>query len=469
MLNKELVREIERNLFGLFDLYSVRYLAEYYEDSTDPKRVEEYSFEQTFLIKRASDPGFMRYVTSQMNKSDMIKRYRSLMAGFLLIQIAAKLGGKRLDSEATVNKLLELLKKRDGKQRYTRRQVYNIIGDYFKDFFFEPDKELKTMDDREAVVSSVLAPQDMPYNPFTQDSVDFIQYDREVFFANDQAFDTVKFNSFMKIVIPEHYAGLVEFQRDCLKSLEHIDAKTDVRKYLESLINDFDKLIIFEAFYNHLNSILALCWFKKRREDTKPKLLKEDYPLKLKKGELKKSLGLARTVLGEGRYLTPFLLVTNSMFYIRMFDEERIIYEAMIEDPKLDPQTYASIVDNLGILYRELGMYKKMISLLKEALPQFENKDHYRHGLILKNIGEANYMLGRKERCFKLFNEAEEVIENNGSPEENIQILFNLAASCGRVNEKAKGRKYIKKILDDRKTSAEMLDKVGLLLEKYYT
>lgn len=467
MLNKELVREIEENLFGLFDLYSVRYFADYSEDSTNPKRVEEFSLEQAFLIKRASEPGFMRFVLSRMDTSEIIKRYRSLMAGFLLIQIAAKLGGKRLDSEATVNKLLELLKKRDGKQRYTRRQVYNIIGDYFKDFFFEPDKELKTRDDREAVVSSVLAPQDMPYNPFTQDSVDFIQYDRKAFFANDPAFDAVEFNSFMRIVTPEHYAGLIEFRRDCSKSLEHIDTKTDVRKYLKSLINDFDKLIIFEPFYNHLNSILALYWFKKRRDDSKPKLLIEDYTLKIKKEDVKKSLELSKTVLGEERYLAPFLQVTNSMINNRMYDEERIIYEAMIEDPKLDPQTYTQIIDNLGIVYRELGKYKKMISFSKEALPLFENKDHYRHGLILKNIGEANYMLNRKERCFKLFNEAEEVIENNGSPEEKIQLLFNLAASCGRIDEKTKGRKYINKILNDPKTSADILDKVDLLLEKY--
>jgi tetratricopeptide (TPR) repeat protein len=305
----------------------------------------------------------------------------------------------------------------------------------------------------------------MPFNHFNVDAIDYIRYDRAKILADARALSEVQFNALVSLVTPGHYEGLIEFRRECLGCLEHIETKKEAKDYLESLVSDMDKMPVFEAFHNHLTSILALHWFKSRREEAKARLLNDGYPLKLKKADVKRALDLVEKIIGE-RSITPFHMAADLMYYRGMLDEETVIYEALLEEPGLDPFIEAHIHDNLGILYRERGMYKNMISSLKKALPYFEmQEDHYRHALILKNMGEANYMLGRKDRCLKLYGEAEEVIQR-GDPEDRIKLLLNLSTSCGRIGERQREREYLGRILDDPDTSMDILRIVDMRLRE---
>jgi len=448
MLNEGLKREVEKNLISLWDNYGIRYFENFFDQVHDKKKYEQVYREQAFLEKRALKLGFMREVQSQMNSNRILDRHRELIIGYIFIHISSLLKKSRLDSEATMKKLDDYLKRKYKRNRYRRRQVQTIIKEYYPEFFFQPDKKKRIRDDRQAVVSSVLIPKDIPFSPYNHDAVDYIQYDRTNLLEGHRRFGIVHFNAIALNILPEFLQGLGNFKEEYSKCLDHIDTTPEIKEYILSIITEDEKLPVFFKLYCDLNSIMALRWFKSRKSQGKEKLLEKEYPLKLNERDIRTAFELHSEIYGKVN-LTSFMTVADLMVFEGMHKEASVIYEQILKTPELDPFVEAHCHDNIGITYRRLGNHKNTISHLRKALPYFkEEGDLYRQALILKNIAEANYKLDRKERCFRLYNEAGDLIDKGNDFGEKIGVLLNISISCERINEIRKAYEYLEKAQD---------------------
>ncbi len=445
MVDEELKESVEKNLFFIWENYAERYFEDFFDKANDYEKYRTVYLEQAFLEKRALNPAVLREVQSQVNSNTVIQKHRLVIVGYIFIHLSSRLSKSRLDSDASMRKLLAYLKKKDKSKRYDRRHVQNILKDYYPEFFFKPDEKKKTRDERESVISSVLIPEDKPYSPFNQDAVDYIKYDRAKLISDNQRFGDVFFSSTLMAINPEILEGFITFRKECNECLSLITTKPKVKEHLKSIVNEEEKFPVFFKLYLGLNNILTLHWFNGRRKRIKEQLLNDEYYYKIDKNDIQKVLDIQKELFGSIN-ITPFLQAADLMPLYGMSENAKTVYIEILKLPDLDPFVEAHFNDNLGIMYRNTGNYKKTISHLKKALPYFEEQgDIYRSALIIRNIGEANYKLGRKDRCFKLFREAEELVEKSDDIEHKVDLLGNIAISLKRVGDINRGFEYLLK------------------------
>jgi tetratricopeptide (TPR) repeat protein len=239
---------------------------------------------------------------------------------------------------------------------------------------------------------------------------------------------------------------MIDFRTDCKALFPPKSAENEVARYLERQISEFTPL--FLQFYWHFSSIVAVEYFRHRKKEGRKALLVGKYPLRYDQTDARKARELLGKLFGSPAHASPRL--SDAAAYFSMMGLHQIsivLYEDIRQSKDESLVNQAITSENIAIEYRWLGNYKLMLRYAKEALQLYGKAEkRYRYCVCLKNIGEAEWMLGFQDRARKCFEEAEAESLSFGQSE-HFAVLFNIAMTYSRVRNRRGELNYLKKSL----------------------
>ena len=107
-----------------------------------------------------------------------------------------------------------------------------------------------------------------------------------------------------------------------------------------------------------------------------------------------------------------------------LFDQSVVVNKEILQSGNLTHLERGIILENIAMVSRNSQRFKLMIGYMKKALKEYEAaNDMYRFCVGLKNIGEAEWLMGFKEKAWEFFRQAEANIQQLSDPMERFGVL----------------------------------------------
>lgn len=423
-------QELKESISSAFDKWSQQY---YHKQITKKssglhKVKEEIRYEDLFLSKRVFILGFMRYVTKQALSNPVITKQKSVLLRTILKSIISSKG-------FTIKEL-------DKGSQYTRRHTQRLIHEVLSDAFIDLNNQHK--DERFISHSTVFAPHQERQEPFEMPQEFFNVLGKIPVTPETRKWHEI--HSRIRIVTPEYLTELLDFRDKALDILKEIGYSTDEGKVLYQELKMVSE--IQQIFHNHLQSIMAVIWWRSRREKTKKKLLQDGFPWKYTKKDAEQASELLYKIT-ESREHTFNVLIDSgvAMIETNLHDSAEIIFKEAVKNEEGPPVFLGITHENLGVYHRRKNNPKLMIQEMKKAVEHYKKSDNkYRLSVGLKNLAEAQWMYGYLETAKRYYEEAAE-IANQLDREDKANLFGNLAVSAMRVGNKQMEIKYLTKYI----------------------
>lgn len=435
-MDHELREKLRQSLYSVFDVWA----AQNYDmlmTSTTIEDMDEITndahMEDLFLSKRALIPGFMRYITKQQTSNTKLARQRSTVLKACIISI--------IDPKGVTVSDLESRSQSD--ESYTRRHTQRIIREAYSGAFFEIEKRHK--DERFSPYSSVFSPYELPKLTY-QELVEFFKDQTKKFSSIKDMVSWILRNGMIRIVTPEHLEDLLSFKNEALAVMRDLHYDSELGKLLFSELKGFTDILL--VFHAHFQSIMAVKWWRSRRKQTKRKLIDDGFPLKYSNNEAV----AARSILlelTESQEHTAYILHEAALAFNEhpMPDATISLFRQCLETETYTDLQKGTLHENIAVILRETSRPKLMVQEMKKSVEYLRKGDNtYRLCVSLKNLGEAEWMLGFKETGSRYFAEAESLIDQLDQLE-RAKVLGNLACSAMRLGEKNMEIEYLMKQL----------------------
>lgn len=437
-MDYELKEKLRQSIYSAFDMWAAQNY-DLLKTSITTETIDEIAndayMEDLFLSKRAFIPGFMRYVTKQQTSNTKLKRQRSTVLKACIISIIVPKGVTLSDLES----------KSQSDKSYTRRHTQRIIREKYAAAFFEIEQRHK--DERLSPYSNVFSPYELPKLTY-QELVEQFKNQTKQFSSIKDVASWIQRNALIRNVCTEHLKDLLSFKNEAIAIMRELRYDSDLSKGFFSELKGFSDILL--VFHAHFQSIMAVEWWRSRRKQTKRKLIDNGFPLKYSNTEA----ATARSILLEltkSQEHTAYILKEAALSF-----KEYPLPDATISLFKqcLETETYTDLQkgdmhENIAVIFRETSRPKLMVQEMKKAVEYFRKANNaYRLCVSLKNLGEAEWMLGFKEAGLRYFAEIESLIEPLDQLK-RAKVIGNLAFSARRLGEKKMEIEYLMKYLKE--------------------
>ncbi len=430
---------IRRTIYTVFDRWGQRSMETFMQKfqrggaaASEAYRVEW--IEQAFLERRAKHPGLARYVLKQTLKSKVLRKHRTTLLRSALTSIAAE------DSPAVkelVGKLVD--GPRDPRQvssppAYTRRTLQRLRKEEYPEVFF--DHGPADNDGRLEKVSTIFGPFSLPRQEATEDAAAYLSSDRAKVLSDPTFGEQISHRGSIRDAEPEYLEALREFRTDCDRLIGQLLGRPKMSKETLRLLHEefqaYPELI--QVLFNHILSILAVKWFRGRREADKARLLEDEFQLHYTKKDALRAHVLIAKTFGP-KVATVFLtnMASFAMHVLGLPEDGMHIHEAILELHTGETAAQAAAWDNIGICLRDLGEYTKAMKAMEKATPLYRQLgDTYHEFIAERNIGEALIRIGRTEDGFACFERVQARILELKDGEKRVGVWLNLATGARR-------------------------------------
>ena len=405
----------------------------------NPEALEGIYQEDVFMTKRVCVLGLFRHVTQQVIESEDFRRQRRTVTLAILRSI--------LHPSGVLPGELETHSKED--KLYTRRNVQHILRDRYPETFFETGTRQKG-EGNVRPYSAVFSPHEEPplARPITVKQVQLADW--RIMARNKKLMEWITLNSRVQTVFPELLESLESFKALCgelLRELEDDPESPGMGKIMREELGGLSES--FEILHNHVLSIVSIEWFRSRQEPTKKALVEDPFPLKYTGEDAAATASLLLRILDSADDATEVASVgAQALVEYGERDAAGMIYRECLKLEKLGPRMKGTTHENLAVIHRKNGNPKLMIQEMKLAVAGYkEEGDLYRVAVALKNLGEAEWMLGYKKLALDYFAQAESLGEGMQQPDK-ANVYTNLAAAAMRLKQDKLEIKYTRMFLE---------------------
>jgi len=304
MVDEERRKKIHAAVSHAFDRWAVRkyerVIREFGEGDDEQRRMvaEDFWDEDTFLVRRMRDIGFLRHTLKDIRSNNVIAKrrkdaLRACMAsmtstlGTSISELVTKILESRASPPSSAN---EKIARRD-----LQRTLYETLAESF--FAYKPDDRFRTEDERVPRITSVFAPTTLPPTQQTEEAVWMVYLERMNTLCTQDAARTQLVHMSLSSPLPEFLQDMIDFRTDCISLLPPKSAKNEVAQYLESQLKEFTPL--FLQFYWHFSSIVSVEYFRHRKKEGRKALLSGIYPLRYDQDDVRKARTLLEKLFGS--------------------------------------------------------------------------------------------------------------------------------------------------------------------------
>lgn len=471
-VNKIERKKILKAIVEAFNKYGKRY-NERFHSKWESKTVEERLrlqelFEQVdkLLSKRVFIPGFYRYVLRKVMNNRRLKRHRRVLVNAFMISMLKPEGFRIKDVFERAEKKASISKRSEPPKAYTRRTDQQILNERYQDAFFKTKNSSNenAMDDRFNPSTSVFGTAEPPSqpNPYLTDE----QYEAVFNYPLSSRFviQWITSSATLQIIMPEVREDQLLLREECKEAItyelqeitrelmkarkkyrrDQLRKRESCAKFFLSEVSSFSP--IFLEFYFHFTSLLAWEWFRSRRPQNRESLLARGFPLQFNSSDIVKarklllnqtrSEGHANSLLAAA--LQEYAFATKSFVRFRQCLEASGL-------PELD---CGIVLENIATVHRDSKNYKLMRLCLKNALQHYEKSENLYHVCVaLKNMGEAEWYMGFKNKALKYFVQSEKRSIFLKDPIQQFKVLGNMVFASRRIGEWKLERNYLLKCL----------------------
>jgi tetratricopeptide (TPR) repeat protein len=291
----------------------------------------------------------------------------------------------------------------------------------------------------------------MPKTGTSNAASQFAKADKELLGSSPIAMDMIRHNAEINAIMPEYVEDMISFRQECNEIMSHQNflVREKYNKFL--CANDGNFTLLFEVFYRQVSSIIAQEWFQNQRPATRKNLIAKGYPFKYKSADAAKARKLLLALIQPEQQVNFLMgICANSLQEQGLFDQSVAVNKEILQSGNLAPLERGIILENVAMVYRNKQRFKLMIGYMKKALEEYETTgDLYRVCVGLKNIGEAEWYMGFKEKAWVFFRKAEENIPKLPDPMERFGVFWNLASAFRRIGDIKSESKYLGKCLEN--------------------
>jgi len=490
-------KEIMHAIVEAFNKYAKRY-NERFNKELESKTAEEkrqlqemYKKVDMLLSKRAFIPGFSRYVLRNAMNNRRLIRHRKVLVNAFMISMINREGFMIKDIKERTEEKTSLMKVGEPNKAYTRRTDQQILNERWQDAIFKREKSSKesAMDDRFRPSSSVFATAKPPSTP--QSYLADEQYEAlfNYSLSNEYVMEWLTYSATMQTVMPEVLTDQLLLREESLKVIVHELQRTaqelrKVRKeyrkeklrerekrakFFQSEVDNFSP--IFLEFYFHFASLLAWEWFRSRRPENVKSLLARGFPLRFTSTDIVNARKLLLRQTHSEDHADSILRAALREY---AFAEKSFArFKQCLEASGLHELDCGIVLENIATVHRDNKNYKLMRICLKTALQHYEKSgESYRVCVALKNMGEAEWYMGYKNKALRYFTQSENRSNALNDPIQHFKVLGNLAAASKRIGDLKLERKYLMKYLaacpqEDTETMLQIENRLEQL-DKYF-
>ncbi len=409
-----------------------------------------------FLSKRALVPGFLRYVTGQLRLSSSYRRQRHKLLEAILGTITSPGGVEMRELVEWSSRQSEEAHSLGDQptQGYTRRHIQRLFHERYGETLFEISGQDRTglPDDRVALFSSVFAPTELPAMEATEEASTFLAVDRLTIAASNDLMTRIVWNATLRLICPDFLEDLLEFRSQCKVALSATreGRSVDLSRWglLAGELKGWSTL--FLALYSHITSIVAVAWWRSRREGGKKKLLERAFPLRYTPEDAKRARTLLNRLTGSKDEVLLILHVgALTLINYNMMGGAIAVFREALAYEDLSPMLRGILHENIGVVYRESGRPWLMLRSMKKAAGYYKRTGNlYRLCVALKNVAEAQWMLGHSRAVDRSMRELESRASDLSTDSEKFGVLWNLANSYRRLGEYSREYEQLMKCLD---------------------
>ncbi len=422
MEDKEIGKVLKHSISTAFDKWGSQYYKSQItkKGRLTKKLLEEAKKEDLFLSKRIFVLGFNRYVTKKVLENSILRKQKSLILRTILQSI--------IHEEGFTIKGLEEDIKSTGK--YTRRHSQRLIHERYSEAFIGLDKQHK--DERINSFSTVFSPHidtgEDSLPPKLQEALNTIPMTRK-------NLKWMEINVRIRSITPEYLENYIKFRDEALQIMKEIGYPSKTGKVLYQELSETSE--IQQIFHNHLQSIIAVGWWRSRRKTTKQKLMDDGFPWKYTDHDAQQSRDLLiELTKSEDHALRIMLDSGSALLEMNLPESAEIVFTECTKFEEGPSALIGLAHENVAIFHRNNKRSKLMIQEMKKAVECFRKSgDNYRLSVSLKNLGEAEWMYGYNDAAMRYYHESEE-LANSLNQEEKANALGNLAVSAQRIKNK---------------------------------
>jgi len=247
-------------------------------------------------------------------------------------------------------------------------------------------------------------------------------------------------------VTPEYLLDLKNFLNDVQEILKETQTATNVKRVFQNEMKSLTE--ISGEFSNHFQSIMAVEWWRNRREKTKRRLIDNGFPLKYTRADATQAHKLLLEITKNPEHVYSIMFGSAMTFDKRdLYIPARFMYEECLKTGFPSPLDRGILHENIAVMLRKQRKPKLMVREMKKAIEEYrEVKNNYRVCVALKNLGEAEWKLGFKETGKRYFTEAE-TMSRSLEQSEQAGVLWNLAYAARRIQEEKMECNYLVKCM----------------------
>jgi tetratricopeptide (TPR) repeat protein len=447
----ELRERLREAVVPAFDRWGAKNLDVLYSKD-DPESIQEARTVDLFMSKRVFVLGFMRYVTQEVTASQDSQRQRRTLVKASLLSILHEAGistSELVEKPATAGEG----SKAEGGQPpyYSRKRVQGLLRDVYRETFSElpqAHRGRKRVDSRLSNYSTVFSPYGEAELNNSEKVAEFQALDRLATYSNPELRGRIVLNSAISDVTPEHVKDMLAFRKLCSETMLEIGDFSELGKLLARELAEMT--YTFEVFHAHVLSILSIEWFRSRREPEKHNLIERGFPLKYTEEDATEASALLHELTkGDGDWVVS-ILQSAAMAFTRyqMFPYSRIMFGRCLKLRDTDPSWKGVLHENIAVTYRMESKPKLMVQEMKTALSFYkEAGETYRACVALKNLREAEWMLGFPDLAREFFGEAESFATKLDIPA-RAAVIGNLAKASRRLGQGRMEIEYLNKFLE---------------------
>jgi tetratricopeptide (TPR) repeat protein len=440
----ELLRaKLRQSILTAFDKWGARSFDRIVDPRTwkdNPEALEGTYLEDLFMSKRVFILGFFRYVTRQVRANEDFQRQVKTITKAILLSILHPSGVLPGEMET----------RSESDQFYTRRNVQHILRERYPETFFESGTKRPKGEGNVRPYSNIFSPHGEPplERPITVRKVQLA--DRMIMESNRPLKEWIMLNKRAEVVFPEVLESLINFRGLCAELLSEMRDDVESPSMGKVLREELGKPTeTLEIFHNHVLSIVSIGWFRSRQEETQRALIHDGFPLKYTEDDASVAVSLlVRLSDSEEETANHITHGAEALVEYGVLTGAALLYGQCLKLGKLGPLYRGILHENLATIHRKQGNPKLMVQAMKKAVECYrEDGDSYRLAVSLKNLGEAEWMLGYTKRALEYFAQAEALGEGMQRPD-RANVLANLAAAAMRVGQVRLEITYTKKFLE---------------------
>ena len=439
--DEEIRLKLRRAVMAAFDRWGAQNfdkIVNLWKNNGNPEVLAGYQLEDLFMSKRVFILGFFRHVTREvLDSADGTRQLRTVTRASLI---------SMLKTEGVSVRELETKSKEDN--RYTRRNVQNLLRERYANTFFKSQSRMKNEGHVEPY-SSVFSPHEEP--PLTNELhvKTALLKDRIRQRGNSRAMEWLWLNAKIEDVIPERIEFWLKFKRLCKELLLEIGDHSRTGRVLGEELSEPTE--IFQVFANHMLSIASIAWFDGRQRETRKNLIHDGFPFEYNLNDATKVCRSLSELIGTDDAAAGVVLNPELDYALKKFgrkDIQALLFEGCLQLPNLAPESKGILHENQAVVHRRNHNPKLMVAEMKRAVAAYKlMPNKYRLAVALKNIGEAEWMLGYTKLATDYFDRAESLAEEM-ERNDKANVYANLAAAAMRLRQDRLEMKYIAKYLE---------------------